>query len=245
MIKDRCSIKIIKVIFNKIVRQLQKSLYNKTIVNLHHRSSVTHSNLRGSIANEEDRRYSHLLMETKDVVFLRKKTIVKQPDVYYGLFKPFEQKENVDPEYLLKLLVHFSNSLNIFNVPLQPSFNTVLLMFLKKVKNSSLLCILLQYHLIPDSTELAKFLIEEVHERIPHISRQSGLQLGLDMLIRLKKFNEAFVALISHNKISEALMFYNKYPEINIETLSPGHIEHLKMLIRNNKELFNQFIYGK
>ena len=42
----------------------------------------------------------------------RKKYIIKQPDIYQSIFGAFEFKKNVNYEYIIKLLVHFVNSLS-------------------------------------------------------------------------------------------------------------------------------------
>jgi hypothetical protein len=84
MIKASYSIKILKIIFNKIVKQLHKNLYNKSII----------GNFGNLTSNEtEEKKNSFELLNPKHFVLLRKKTIVKQPDIYYNLFKPFEYKQ--------------------------------------------------------------------------------------------------------------------------------------------------------
>ena len=225
MIKSNYSIKILKIIFNKIVKQLHKNLYaNKNLAG---------KNLNKILANAtegDEKRNSYDLTNPKHYILLRKKTIVKQPDLYYNLFKPFEHR-NVDSEYIFKLLVLFVNSLMTYGIPIQPSFQSILVNFLRKIKNFSLVGIFLQYHSLPDNIELAKFLLEESSD-----VTGKAFQHGLDMLIRLKRYEEVFMTLINKNMIVDALQFLKRY-KVNIDYISSETADKLKQLLRENKSL--------
>ncbi len=81
MIKSNYSIKIIKITFNKIIKQLNKDLY---------KGSNSRNSLIESI--EEERKNSYDLLSPKNFIMKRKKTIIKQPDLYYNIFKNIENK---------------------------------------------------------------------------------------------------------------------------------------------------------
>jgi hypothetical protein len=81
--------------------------------------------------------------------------------------------------------------------------------------------------------ELANFLLES--------DSTSRFQLGLDMLIRMKKYEEVFMVFINKNRLYEALMFLKRY-KINLEYLSDGSVTTFKKLIAHNKSLMIDFI---
>lgn len=80
---------------------------------------------------------------------------------------------------------------------------------MRKVKSLNILNIFLQYHLLPDSMEFALFLIEISNkENELGIYFNEGFQLGLDMLVRLKKYEEIFRILISNNKVKNNMIIF-------------------------------------
>jgi hypothetical protein len=229
MIKSNYSVKILKIIFDKIASILQKNLYST-------RNSIGLKLLNGQLSQEgEDKKTSHDLTEPQDFSLLWKKTIIKQPEIYYHLFLPLEFK-NINPEYILKLLILFVNSLLFHGVPVQQSFQTILISLLRKINNFSLISIFLQYHSLPDSIELAKFLIEECPS-----SDLNAFQMGLDILIRLKKYEEVFMALVNKNMIKEALHFVKRYG-VSIDYISSETALNLKKKIMENEQLVIDFI---
>jgi hypothetical protein len=247
MIKSNYSVKIIKVIFNKIVKQLHKNLFNnKNMI------GATISRVLQNSQEHEEKRNSYDLSNPRHYMLLRKKTIIRQPDMYYHLFKPFEHK-NVEAEYIFQLLVLFVNSLMSYGIPIQPGFQTILINFLKKIKNFSLIGIFLQYHSLPDSVELAKFMLEDCagvdtieyddpqREQIINETKEKAFQFALDMLIRLKKYDEVFIALINRNQFVDALLFMKRY-KVNIEYISSDAAAKIKNMIRENRSLVTEFL---
>ncbi len=120
------------------------------------------------------------------------------------------------------------NSLFSYNIPVQPSFQSVLIPLLKRLKNDTLILILLQYHSLTDSIELAKYLISIKFE-----------QAGLDMMVRLKKYEDVFSHLINANKVHEALLFAKRY-KVDIGQLLLSL--DLKEVIKKNRQIFLNFI---
>ena len=96
------------------------------------------------------------------------------------------------------------------------------------VGNKTLINILLQYHALPDSLELAKFLLS-----------QHYTQTGIDMLIRLKRYEDVFNHLIFEKNIPEALLFAKRYKiDLNFVLLNTD----LNDLIKKNKQIFIDYI---
>ncbi len=229
MIKSNYSAKVLKIIFDKIAAVFQKKLYST-------RNSIGMKLLNGQLSQDgEDKKTSHYLVGPQNISLFWKKTIIKQPEIYYHLFLPLEFK-NINHEYILKLLIEFVNSLVFHGVPVEPSFRTILISLLRKINNFSLISIFLQYHSLPDSVELAKFLIEECS-----MYDLNAFQMGLDILIRMKKYEEVFMALINKNMLKEALLFVRRYG-ISIDYLSSETASSLKKKIMENQDLVLDFI---
>ena len=91
----------------------------------------------------------------------------------------------------------------------------MLTQFILKQNDYRLLQSLVQYHVLNDSLELARILIDiGSQENKNDPEKQSyapAYQMGLDMLQRLKKFDEMVVALINEGHILKALDYALDY----------------------------------
>ena len=109
--------------------------------------------------------------------------------------------------------------------------------------------IFLQYHSLPDNIDLARYLIEECQavradsEDVGNNKkdREKSFQYGLDILIRLKKYDEVFIALINKGMLSDALIFVKKY-KINVNFLSDENVKKMTSLIKKNKNLVLDYL---
>jgi hypothetical protein len=137
-------------------------------------------------------------------------------------------------------------------IPLQPSFQSVVVNYLRKIKNISLVSIFFQYHSLPDNFELAKYLVDECQVlnkeqedenelKNTEEFRKNTFQYGLDMLIRLKKFEEAFMVMINKGMFAEALLFLKRY-NVQINFLSEETVKRLTILIKENKNLVCEYL---
>lgn len=85
----------------------------------------------------------------------------------------------------------------------------MLTQYILKQNDFRLLQSLVQYHVLNDSLELARLLIDigssESKADPNRKYYQPAFQMGLDMLLRLKKYDEAVVALINEGHILKAL----------------------------------------
>ena len=185
---------------------------------------------------------------------------------YYNTSSTIEQSDSIsnvnnistisyyynDLEYVFKLLVHFINMLLFSGIPLQPIFQSVVVNYLRKIKNISLVSIFFQYHSLPDNFELAKYLVDECQVLNKEIEdenelknteefRKNTFQYGLDMLIRLKKFDEAFMVMINKGMFAEALLFLKRY-NVQINFLSEETVKRLTILIKENKNLVCEYL---
>ena len=95
------------------------------------------------------------------------------------------------------------------NIPLQPAQQTMILAFLFKAKQYPVLHQLLQFHVFLDSLELARVLVElgSRQSKKTDTYYEPAFQLGLDMLQRLKQYQDIVIALVNEDYIMKALDF--------------------------------------
>lgn len=111
----------------------------------------------------------------------------------------------------MAVFLEFLKSLLENNIPQQPSQQAMLIKFIIKTQDYTTLHSLLQYHVLTDSLELARILTA-LGSTESKLSRRTfyyrpAFQLGLDMLQRLRIFDEIVVALINEGVVMKALDF--------------------------------------
>jgi hypothetical protein len=94
----------------------------------------------------------------------------------------------------------------------------------------------LQYKAIPDNFELANVLLEMGEEYF---------QLGIDMLVRLKKHEDIFLLLLGLDKFTEALVYLKRF-RIDLTTLTSEQKNLIKQKIcsSSNKDILIDFLKG-
>ena len=108
---------------------------------------------------------------------------------------------------------------------------------MKKISNFYTANIYFQYFSFPDSLFLARYLLYDIglnkDENYSQENRDRATQNGLDMLKRLRKYNEIFKYFIQSNQLSKALVFYknNKNLMTNIKTIKEEDMLVKEMLI--------------
>ena len=137
----------------------------------------------------------------------------------------------------------FADELKLQKVPLHPQFNKILVSFLQKISNFFTANIYFQYFSFPDSLYLAKFLIYDIglnkEGNYTKENREEAIQHGLDMLKRLKKYNEIFKYFIQSNQLAKALLFLknNKNYMTNIKTIDEEEILVKQMMLCNDGDI--------
>ncbi len=92
--------------------------------------------------------------------------------------------------YISAIIMEYIKCLFDTGIPLQPQLQSMFLGFLVQSKELSVLQQLLQFHILNDTVELAKMLI------VYKTTYEAGLNLGLDMLQRLRMHSEIVLTLI-------------------------------------------------
>ena len=170
----------------------------------------------------------------------KKKDLINQMDIYTKLFNIIENNSRyVKPEYAITIMLLFADELKLQKVPLHPQFNKILVSFLKKISNFFTANIYFQYFSFPDSLFMAKFLIYDIglnkEGNYTQDNRDQATQHGLDMLKRLKKYNEIFKYYIESNQLTKAMIFYkkNKKNIIPLKTIKEEELLVKEILISN------------
>ena len=246
MIKSGKNIKLIKGVFSAIIKQI---VTNKLMNNINTNNIVITKEKETKSIDlmnklEKYREANELPIPFQDI-FLKKKNLIIQNDIYYKLFKLFEFKRNVKPENIVNQLVYFYHELQEWNVKVQSGFHSILVLFLKKVKNFNNSFIIFQFHSVPDSLELANFLLFDValneFKYYDSILRRMAMQQGLDMLVRLNKPNEVFSFLVKANMFAKAVE-YSLLHNINIKKIEPNVVDKFKRMAMENRKVVDNYI---
>ena len=164
-------------------------------------------------------------------------------DIYTKLFNIIENNSKyVKPEYAITIMLLFADELKLQKVPLHPQINKILVSFLKKITHFFTANIYFQYFSFSDSLYMAKFLIYDIglnkEGNYTQENRDQATQHGLDMLKRLKKYNEIFKYFIESNQLTKAMIFYkrNKKKIIPLKTINEENLLVKEMVICNEDE---------
>ena len=242
MIKSNKDIKLIRQIFKNIVKQIIKNhLKNSRAIKLNKFTEEKTELLMSQL--ETFREPSELPIPFQYTIF-KKRDLINQMDIYYKLFNTIEINPNeVKPEYAITIMLLFADELKLQKVPLHPQFNKILVSFLQKISNFFTANIYFQYFSFPDSLYLAKFLIYDIglnkEGNYTKENREEAIQHGLDMLKRLKKYNEIFKYFIQSNQLAKALLFLknNKNFMTNIKTIDEEEILVKQMTLCNDGDI--------
>ena len=241
MIKSNKDIKLIRQIFKCIVKQIVKNhLKNSNSIKMNSYTEKKGEQLMNQL--ETFREPSELPIPFQYTIF-KKKDLINQMDIYTKLFNIIDNNSKyVKPEYAITIMLLFADELKLQNVPLHPQFNKILVSFLKKISHFFTSNIYFQYFSFPDSLFLARYLIYDIglnkEGNYTQDNREQATQHGLDMLKRLRKYNEIFKYFIQSNQLSKAMIYYkkNKKKILPLKTINEEDALVKEMLICNDDE---------
>ena len=137
--------------------------------------------------------------------------------------EPFSGSK-VNAKYVVSVILEFLRTLLENQIPQQPSQQTLLVKYILMTKDTQMMHCLLQYHVLADSMELARILInlgsqetKRVHDRVSPLDGEPSpseplilyyepaYQLGLDMLKKLKSNEDVVYALLAEGLVMRAL----------------------------------------
>ena len=239
MIKRNKDIKLIKQIFECIVKQIVKNhLKSSNSIKLNEYTEQKSELLMSQLETFRDP--CELPIPFQYTIF-KKKDLINQMDIYTKLFNIIQNNSKyVKPEYAITIMLIFANELKLQKVPLHPQFNKILVSFLKKISNFFTSNIYFQYFSFPESLSMAKFLIYDVgfnkEGKYSQEDRESAIQNGLDMLKQIKNYNEIFKYYIISNQLFKAMIFYKRYKKkiLPLKTIKEEELLVQEMLICND-----------
>ena len=109
---------------------------------------------------------------------------------------------------------------------LHPSYKDTLLKTIDAMQNKELVRIAVQFKSIPESVELALYLIT-----LPEF-----MTLGLDMLYKFKEYKKFLMILLQHKKDRDALVFIRS-EDFVIGDFDEDLVRELTLLVKRNKNM--------
>lgn len=170
-------------------------------------NAILNANSKNEILTDENNPSE--LPKLIEMFVYHKKVIIKQSDIFYFLFKKFEN-EQLSQEMIgqiIEYMIIFYQEMCQNKIQVQPSFYIVLCIFLRKCNDSNRIMNWFSFNGIPDHLEIANFLVDLTEKKKNDSNYQFFSQKGLEMLIKLKKHENIIDFLFKTGKISEALYY--------------------------------------
>ena len=193
-------------------------------------------------------------------IILAKKNYIKQLDILINLFDKFssniENKNNKniindkndnnniikDDKLTMRIIFYmgqFYNQINLQKMELKPCFHTILLKYIKNLKQKEKIIPYIIQKNIPDSSELAKYLLElsmnksDIHHRIYE-------NFGLKILGKLKQHETIIDYLLKKDEVSKAMNYMNEVSnQLTIEQMNNLFLDNKEIIEKNKNLLLN------
>ena len=192
-------------------------------------------------------------------IVLAKKNYIKQIDILMNLFAKFENeysekgnsdnkikenKINCDDKFFLRIIFYmceFCNLIIMQQMELKPIFHSIILKYIKNLKQKEKIIPLIIYKNIPYSPELGKYLFElSMNKNDIHCKEYENL--GLKVLRKIKVHDIIIDYLLKSGKIAKAMNYmseiFNQLSEQEINDI----FEKNRDIIEKNKELLLNYI---
>ena len=192
-------------------------------------------------------------------IVLAKKNYIKQIDILMNLFAKFENeysekgnsdnkikenKINCDDKFFLRIIFYmceFCNLIIMQQMELKPIFHSIILKYIKNLKQKEKIIPLIIYKNIPYSPELGKYLFElSMNKNDIHCNEYENL--GLKVLRKIKVHDIIIDYLLKSGKIAKAMNYmseiFNQLSEQEINDI----FEKNRDIIEKNKELLLNYI---
>ena len=195
-------------------------------------------------------------------IILAKKNYIKQLDILINLFDKFsfniENKNNKniindkndtsniikDDNLTMRIIFYmgqFYNQIKLQKMELKPCFHTILLKYIKNLKQKEKIIPYIIQKNIPDSSELAKYLLElsmnksDIHHRIYE-------NFGLKILGKLKQHEMIIDFLLKKDEVAKAMNYMNEVSnQLTIEQINSLFLDN-KDIIEKNKDLLLNYL---
>ena len=246
LVKSNKNVRLIKEIFASIANQtVENKLMNN--INISGVTLTKEKQIRSlSLINhlEEFLESNELPIPFQDI-FIKKKSLVVQSDIYYKLFKQIQFKKNLSYDNIILLLVFLYQELKTKKIKVHSAFNNTLVCFLKKLTLLNKEETIFQFKAVPDSIELAEFLINDIYfneyKYFSQEERNKARQKGLDILKRLKQYEKIFEVLVRDEQFTEAVLFASKN-NIKYNLLSEDLMVKFRKLSYENLDVIDNYL---
>jgi hypothetical protein len=159
---------------------------------------------------------------------------IKLSDICYHVFSYLLYNPKINHEYLLDIIIMFNGIISKEKISQYSGISSIIIFLLRKISKDKL-TMLMQFQSLPDSVELALYIINEA------IDKERIFNLGIDMLKRLKKDDIIILELFRKGFIEEGLIYLKK-KKITLNQIPDDIVDILKENVRKKKKLMIDFI---
>lgn len=185
-----------------------------------------------------------------------KKVYIQQIDILRNLFDKFgnasnnskdngkNSESNIDDDLIIRVIfymIQFSNEIKNRKIELKPGFYTILIKYIKMLKEKERVYPFLVFETIPENAEIGKFLIElSLDNNIKN--KQIFEDFGFKILAKTKSHLLIVDCLLKIGDIPRAMNYlrqkYSKFKSNEIKVIFKNN----KNIIEKNKDLFLKYI---
>ena len=188
-----------------------------------------------------------------------KKNYIQQLDILRYLFAKFgddsnnninsdEKKENskiINDDLIIRVIfymIQFANEINKRKIELKPGFYSIILKYIKMVKQKEKLIPFFVYETVPDSEDIGKYLIEISLDDNYSNYKKIFEDFGFKILSRTKSHLLIIDFLLKKGDIARAVNYlFEKYTKLDEQTIEDIFLNN-KEVIEKNKDIFMQYI---
>ena len=188
-----------------------------------------------------------------------KKNYIQQLDILRYLFAKFGDNSNnnlnnegknennkmINDDLIIRVIfymIQFSNEINKRRIELKPGFYSIILKYIKMVKQKEKLIPFFLYETVPDSEEIGKYLIEISFDDNYSNYKKIFEDFGFKILSRTKSYLLIIDFLLKKGEIARAVNYlYEKYTKLDEHLIEDIFLNN-KEVIEKNKETFMQYI---
>ena len=176
-------------------------------------------------------------------VIKAKKVYIQQMDILRNLFSKFGNGDKeIDDELILRVIfymIQFYNEINNRKIGIKPGFYSIILKYMKSLKQKEKLIQFFIHETIPDNDEIGKYLIDlSFDETIK--SRNIFADLGLKILKRSNNYEYILDYLLKIGDIPRAIDFINENSsKLDYKQLATIFLKHEEMVGKNKELLLN------
>jgi hypothetical protein len=123
-------------------------------------------------------------------------TVLTQADIVNSIFLPLFEEQRVEPLYFTSVVLEYVRSLVALETPVQSNLQMLLARLLVRAHSFALLQELVLYNAFSDSRDLAHLLLSLASQQSSSVL-PAGFQLGIDMLSRLRLYDEVADVLLT------------------------------------------------